>query len=205
MRHHVPNIITRLSLLLCVALALQWARSYAAFDWLKVGQTPGVKRFSRDGDDSPVSYAHRLISSRGAVGYVCCERDSLVGIGETVAGSYGPMLWPRNEQERAYNAEARWLLDDTYRVWNRRAERVIAAAGFEYIRHDPVYSPASKRVMVPYWFLTTMAAAIAIPRGVAAFKAGAASSRTARGLCATCGYDLRATPNRCPECGRPPQ
>ena len=51
---------------------------------------------------------------------------------------------------------------------------------------------------VPYWLL--LAAAILLP-GFALLSAWRRSHRLKLGLCLACGYDLRATPDRCPECG----
>jgi hypothetical protein len=54
-------------------------------------------------------------------------------------------------------------------------------------------------VVIPLWLFQTLAAvlpAAAVIRYMRNLK------RVRRGLCATCGYDLRATPDRCPECGR---
>jgi predicted RNA-binding Zn-ribbon protein involved in translation (DUF1610 family) len=55
-------------------------------------------------------------------------------------------------------------------------------------------------------FLVIGALVIVIPVGVARgihdHRRLRAESRAARGLCPRCGYDLRASPLRCPECGR---
>ena len=57
------------------------------------------------------------------------------------------------------------------------------------------------RLVVPFWFL---AAALAVMPAVAARRAVRRRSRIARNCCPACGYDLRASPDYCPECATPP-
>jgi hypothetical protein len=51
---------------------------------------------------------------------------------------------------------------------------------------------------MPHWLVVVIAFCCAL-----LFRAAARRPRrsTAHGLCPSCGYDLRATPGRCPECG----
>jgi hypothetical protein len=46
-------------------------------------------------------------------------------------------------------------------------------------------------VLIPFWFPT-------------ALRAEKSAKRRRKGRCTRCGYDLRATPQRCPECGTVP-
>jgi hypothetical protein len=52
--------------------------------------------------------------------------------------------------------------------------------------------------MVPYWFFALVSG---IPSFVYLRRQIAVRRRRGEGLCRRCGYDLRASPDRCPECG----
>jgi hypothetical protein len=60
--------------------------------------------------------------------------------------------------------------------------------------------PAALRwnLYLPYWALVTLSLAVPLCRHLARRHA---RRRQSAGLCPLCGYDLRATPERCPECG----
>jgi hypothetical protein len=62
-----------------------------------------------------------------------------------------------------------------------------------------LFTKPYKAVAIPYWAPLVLTAA---PAFAWIFRAIRRFSRRRRGRCGGCGYDLRATADRCPECGQ---
>jgi len=74
-------------------------------------------------------------------------------------------------------------------------------AGLGYVHH--IYNPPTPYAefwawAIPHWLLLLASAPIPLWRVI---RWRASRRQRLEGLCSTCGYDLRATPGRCPECG----
>ena len=111
-------------------------------------------------------------------------------------------LWIRSYQLQSWNFEFRYQA-------GRENRLVCSVSSFDgtldafWICWPDQNSPLRSRdgarhdhdVGLPYWLLLLLFAAAPTIRAARAWRG------PLKGVCATCGYDLRATPDRCPECG----
>ena len=81
-------------------------------------------------------------------------------------------------------------------LWNRLGFVAVAR---------PMFGPGTSFVdiAVPHWILAALLSILPIGFGFRLRRVRLARQRLSSGQCIACGYDVRASPHRCPECGTP--
>jgi len=177
MKRFVFNSLALVSLLLCLGMAGLWVRSYWVEDSFG-GFVLKSEDETREEEHSDEVSGWFVWSRHG-----CCGLDGEV---ETTSRSLARSVtahgwgWHRRSPDPETGTWAGFKL--------ARTEERLGRSGFS----------RSIIVCVPHWF-PTLVFAIAPSWWLLHQRKRRALQRA--GCCKTCGYDLRATPERCPECG----
>jgi hypothetical protein len=189
------NLLTALSLLLCVAACVEWVRSYRMSTrarWNSMLLEPAA-RFRQDS----------IVSDRGQIGGTR-EETPLVDDRPQFQWLHSParefVMTPTSDQ-RIPTRALRRRSGSAMQMDSDRMEFLgfaLVARG-NASAENPI--PRKWGLWLPYWFIT---GAFAAPAIVRLFFQLRRRRRLGAGLCRHCGYDLRATPDKCPECGTQP-
>jgi hypothetical protein len=170
--------ITVMSLLLCLAAMGQFVRSIWYDDELQI-----------ELDDSNGQMSYVLIGTCQGLSYLQFDH----WLGAPMMSMKYDTYELRSGLEVPATAKTEPLIDELSDV--RRI------AGFGYLDDRSLGWMNIHKFVAPLWFFAGFFAilpALRIGRYVRRRREGR------RGLCSCCGYDLRATPERCPECGAVP-
>lgn len=171
MLRRLSTLLSVVSLLLTAAVCVLWARSYHRSEFVSRTSARALTR------ESGAVVVRRVVCAAGVV-YVECHEASPVGVqSDTVSWDAGRIAEPYHWPDRTA-----WGVSYQRRV---KSSRYVSSRAQEY--------------GISFWLL--FAAMLFPPTAVQTIRIWRQSQAAKRGLCRSCGYDVRATPARCPECG----
>jgi hypothetical protein len=187
--------LTVLSLLLFVAAVVMGVRSYWALDqaWI-FRNTPSEQ--SRDGRVK-TGWILNIASLNGGVGFLWDTYDQPHQPGTRMGASFkfrseavmGTDVYPNTG---IVSRDSYFHRADERALYFRRRGFI---AGWDYTLPTPFVFAT-----VPFWAVAVTAALLPSSRLISRWRQRRRAQRM-RGLCPACEYDLRATPDHCPECG----
>jgi hypothetical protein len=187
MRRRVLYALSILSLLCCLAFLSLWVRSYWVYDRLSLDMHLGDGRHRINAD----------VISMGGVMLVGFDhrRYEEPESEETVEWLRGRPRILASRESVSMSSSARGAVV----TGDPAAPRPWHSLGFSY-SHGFV-TPTFHRITLPHWSAPAVLALLPVVSLVVLRREREQGRRRKLGLCLRCGYDLRATPERCPECG----
>jgi hypothetical protein len=174
-------LLTALSLLLCMAVVALWVRS----GWRSDSVAVVDNTVEREGDHGVLWRSYTASSGRGVLRLAVEDNETRIRSDEA-----WPAPRPAWEFRRFTDNRPASLALTRGRGW------LGVSSGSDFGMGSGG-SALERYLTVPHW---AAAAVLATPL-VKRIRSWRAKQRDRTGLCASCGYDLRATPGRCPECG----
>jgi hypothetical protein len=180
MRRCLLNVVTILSLLLCVALAAAWVISYFRYD---------AAYFSKVWGD-PERPRRRFFHVRSSLGSISLAYQYENAVREMI----NP--YDRTELGRGWQTTTESARPPRPLPPGDTGPGLLGLRWYWRSQFHPKQLRLERYFIIPFWLPVL---ACALPPAVWAVRHR--RRRPVPGRCPACGYDLRATPGRCPECG----
>jgi hypothetical protein len=168
------NVIAAVSLLLCMATIVFWIDSYSV---------------------------QRVVMWNGGIDYEAVSNNGVLRFAQWIwlVPIHGKWHRQTYNPDGVFSSETRpyWGMQDLAPVFVAR--RDISLNGSRHPFGDGIEE--QRWVLFPHWFLALL---LILPTGLRLYYFRRKSHSADGMLCIQCRYDLRATPDRCPECGTIP-
>src|SRR5258706_5472428 len=211
MRRFSRRLFVILMLAIPLALAFLWVKSYYGNDyifwrWLTVtdenGRTVDItSRTSKEWrEQSGAKFQTRYLAIASRGGGLCFG----VVLGRYMAKKdVDPTLLLLKLEYRNLDHRTVGIAHSSSTEYPLSEENLLLGFGWQRHRYTP---PENKdfsyrehwAIVVPHWCIFTI---VSLPTQLFVFRFIRRSRWRARGCCLKCGYDIRATPGKCPECG----